>query len=82
MPFLQILGRLALAALFSVISSFLSPRPKNQSPKPGTLEDFSIQNPDEGAVVIKIYGSAWVSPQVHGFGDLYVEPIRKKGGKK
>lgn len=79
MPFF---AYLAIGLVFTAASYYLARKNRPSPPKPGTLEDFNIQNPDEGAGVPKIYGSVWVSPKVAWFGHLYTEAIKQDGGKK
>lgn len=57
--------------------------PKPPQPKPAELSDFDAPTAMEGKPIAKIFGEAWVKdPNVIWYGDLFSQPIRKKGGKK
>lgn len=76
-----LIGKLILGLVFSYISMLLAP--KQEGPKPATLEDFDIPKAEEGAEYGKVFGTPIIrDPQVADYGDLRVRPIRAKGGKK
>ena len=57
--------------------------PKPQSQPPAGLGDFTVPTAEEGREIPVLFGTKDVSgPNVVWYGDLRVEPIRKKGGKK
>jgi hypothetical protein len=76
---IQIVVSLALMA----ISYALSPRPKLEPPKAAGLDDFDLPTAEEGRPIPVVFGTVLLrGPNVVWAGDLKVEPIRKKGGKK
>lgn len=74
---------LAISLAISAISYVLKPKPKNQAPTAAGLGDFNIPTAEEGRPIPVIFGTPRISgPNVVWRGDLKVEPIRVKGGKK
>lgn len=67
---------LALAVVFM-------PRPKVPGMEKPTLDDIDAPTVEQGRPVPMIFGSPVIEdPSVVWYGDLYVKPIKKKGGKK
>lgn len=57
--------------------------PKPQSQPPAGLGDFNVPTAEEGREIPVLFGTRDVKgPNVVWYGDLRVEAIRKKGGKK
>jgi hypothetical protein len=76
-----LIGKFVLGLAFSYIAALLAP--KQEGPKPATLEDFDIPKAEEGAEYGKIFGTPIVrDPQVADYGDLRTKAIKAKGGKK
>jgi hypothetical protein len=75
----QIVASLVLTA----ISYALSPKPKTGAPKAAGLDDFDLPTAEEGRPIPVVFGTVLLrGPNVVWAGDLKVDPIRKKGGKK
>ena len=75
----QIVASLVLTA----ISYVLSPKPKTEAPKAAGLDDFDLPTAEEGRPIPVVFGTVLLrGPNVVWAGDLKVDPIRKKGGKK
>lgn len=75
----QIVASLVLTA----ISYALSPKPKLEVPKAAGLDDFDLPTAEEGRPIPVVFGTMLLrGPNVVWAGDLKVDPIRKKGGKK
>ena len=71
--------------LLLVVSYFVSAAlaPKPPKPKPAALEDFDIPVAEQGRPIPVVFGTVLLrGPNVVWAGDLKVDPIRKKGGKK
>lgn len=65
----------------SLISYALQPKPS--TPKAAGLEDISAPTAEEGGEIPVLFGTRDISgPNVVWYGDLYVNPVKKKGGKK
>ncbi|EEW24055.1 hypothetical protein [Rhodobacter ferrooxidans] len=76
---IQIVVSLALTA----ISYALSPHPKSETPKAAGLDEFDLPTAEEGRPIPVVFGTVLLrGPNVVWAGDLRVDPIRKKGGKK
>jgi hypothetical protein len=57
--------------------------PKPQSQPPAGLGDIKAPTAEEGREIPVLFGTRDIEgPNVVWYGDLRVEPIRKKGGKK
>lgn len=57
--------------------------PKPQSQPPAGLGDIKAPTAEEGREIPVLFGTRDVEgPNVVWYGDLKVDPIRKKGGKK
>lgn len=57
--------------------------PKPQSQPPAGLGDFVVPTAEEGREIPVLFGTRDIAgPNVVWYGDLRVDPIRKKGGKK
>lgn len=66
----------ALVAAYSMM-----PKPQNQPP--AGLGDIQAPTAEEGREIPVLFGTRDVAgPNVVWYGDLRVDPIRKKGGKK
>jgi hypothetical protein len=74
-------GLIALA--LTALSYALSPRPKTETPKAAGLDDFDLPTAEEARPIPVVFGTVLLRrPNVVWAGDLKVELIRKKGGKK
>lgn len=74
------IARLVLGLALSAISYALNPRPKPETPQ---LDEFSLPTAEEGRPIPVVFGTVLITgPNVVWAGDLRVDPIRKKGGKK
>lgn len=72
---------LAILVISAIISYALAPKPPK--PKPPSLSDFDVPTADEGKPIAVVFGDVWLrSPNVVWYGDMRIEPIQKKGGKK
>ena len=61
----------------------LSPRPKVEKPQAAGLDDFTLPTAEEGRPIPVVFGTMLITgPNVVWAGDLKVDPIKKKGGKK
>jgi len=77
------IARLVLGLVLSAISYALSPRPKIEKPQAAGLDDFSLPTAEEGRAIPVVFGTVLITgPNVVWAGDLKVDPIKKKGGKK
>ena len=57
--------------------------PKPPAPKPAELSDVDAPTAEEGRPIPVVFGTVLITgPNVVWAGDLKVDPIRKKGGKK
>lgn len=57
--------------------------PKPQDPTPASFEDLEAPTAEEGRDIPVLFGTRDISgPNVVWYGDLKVEAVRKKGGKK
>src|SRR6056297_293467 len=75
----QIVASLVLTA----ISYALSPKPRTEAPKAAGLDAFDLPTAEEGRPIPVVFGTVLLrGPNVVWAGDLKVDPIRKKGGKK
>lgn len=63
----------------SVLMYFLTPKPKVQEP---TIAQPDPPKAENGAIMGKVYGTAWVSNVTLWYGDQRVDPIKVKGEKK
>ena len=71
----------AIAAL--VASYLLTPKPKVETPKPATLDEFDFPQIEEGTPQCVIFGDVWIPDwTVLWFGNMRTSAIRSKGGKK
>ena len=71
----------AIAAL--VVSYLLTPKPKVETPKPATLDEFDFPQIEEGTPQCVIFGDVWIPDWcVLWFGNMRTSAIKSKGGKK
>ena len=57
--------------------------PKIQPPKAAALEDFQLPTAEEGRGISVLFGTRDIKgPNVVWYGDLKVQAVKKKGGKK
>ena len=71
----------AIAAL--VVSYLLTPKPKVETPKPATLDEFDFPQIEEGTPQCVVFGDVWIPDwTVLWFGNMRTSAIRSKGGKK
>lgn len=78
---MSFLIQLAVLVVSSIISYALAPKPP--SPKPAALGDFDVPTAEEGRPIPVVFGTVTITgPNVIWYGDLGIEPIRKKTGKK
>ena len=79
----QFLARIGLALLLNAVAAVLSPRDRNRGPQATGLDEFDIPTAEEGRPIPVLFGTVLVKgPNVVWSGDLDVDPIREKGGKK
>ena len=65
----------------TTISYFLQPKPP--APKKPQFEDLNTATVDAASVIPEVFGTKWVkSNNVVWYGDLKVDAIKTKGGKK
>jgi len=77
------IARLVLGLLLSAIAYTLSPRPKTETPKARGLDELAAPTAEEGRPIPVVFGTVLLTgANVVWVGDLRVDPIRKKGGKK
>ena len=77
------IARLVLGLVLSAISYALSPRPKVEKPQAAGLDAFTLPTAEEGRQIPVVFGTVLITgPNVVWAGDLRVDPIQKKGGKK
>ena len=77
------IARLVLGLVLSAVSYALSPRPRMETPQAAALDDFSLPTAEEGRPIPVVFGTVLITgPNVVWAGDLSVEPIVKRGGKK
>lgn len=77
------LARLGLGLLLSAVSYALSPKPKREKPEAAGLDEFDLPTAEEGRPIPVVFGTVRLdAPNVVWAGDLRVQKIRKKGGKK
>lgn len=77
------IAQLVLGLVLSAISYALSSRSKAEQPLAAGLDDFSLPTAEEGRPIPVIFGTVLITgPNVVWAGDLKVDPIKKKGGKK
>jgi hypothetical protein len=77
------IAQLVLGLVLSAISYALSARSKAEQPLAAGLDDFSLPTAEEGRPIPVIFGTVLITgPNVVWAGDLKVDPIKKKGGKK
>lgn len=77
------IAQLVVGLALSAISYALSPRPKIDKPKAAGLDAFSLPTAEEGRPIPVVFGTVLITgPNVVWAGDLRVDPIKKKGGKK
>lgn len=78
---MTILGYIALLIVSQVISYALAPKPP--SPVPASIADFDVPTAEEGRPIPVVFGTVTITgPNVIWYGDLGIEPIRKRTGKK
>ena len=76
---IQVVISLALTA----ISYALAPRPKAETPKAAGLDELDLPTAEEGRPIPVVFGTVLLrGPNVTWAGDLRVEPVRRKSGKK
>lgn len=74
--------RIFASIVLTGISAYLSYR-KPEVPPPGTLDDLGNPRAEEGAEIIKVFGTVTIAdPQIVWFGDLRASAIIEKGGRK
>jgi len=77
------IAQIVIGLLLSAISYALNPRPRSEAPKAAGLDAFSLPTAEEGRPIPVIFGTVLITgPNVVWAGDLRIDPIRKKGGKK
>lgn len=77
------IARLVLGLVLSAISYALNPRPKTETPQAAGLDDFSLPTAEEGLLIPVIFGTVLITgPNVVWAGDLKVDPLKDKAGKK
>ena len=77
------LARLGLGLLLSAVSYALSPKPKREKPEAAGLDAFDLPTAEEGRPIPVVFGTVRLdAPNVVWAGDLRVQKIRQKGGKK
>ncbi len=75
--------QIVISLVLTAISYALTPRPKIEPPKAAGLDDFDLPTDEEGRPIPVVFGTVLLrGPNVVWAGDLRVDPIRKKGGKK
>ena len=75
--------QIVISLVLTAISYALTPRPKTELPKAAGLDDFDLPTAEEGRPIPVVFGTVLLrGPNVVWAGDLRVDPIRKKGGKK
>lgn len=76
----------AAYALASLVVSYVlvgALMPKPERPKPAELTDFSAPTAEEGRPIPVVFGTVRITgPNVLWYGNLQIQPITKKGGKK
>ena len=66
----------------AVLSYFLRPKPPS-APPPATLESFDVPTAKQGSDIPVLFGTRDIKgSNVIWYGDLKVNAIKKKGGKK
>lgn len=77
------IAQVVIALALTAISYALTPRPKVEKPQAAGLDDFSFPTAEEGRAIPVVFGTVTITgPNVVWAGDLKVDPIQKKGGKK
>ncbi|MGY6535287.1 MAG: hypothetical protein ACXIVG_08085 [Pararhodobacter sp.] len=77
------IARLVLGLVLSAISYALNPRPKSEKPQAAGLDDFALPTAEEGRPIPVVFGTVLITgPNVVWAGDLRVDPIRQRSGKK
>lgn len=67
----------------ALVSWALTPKPKTERPKAAGLRDFQLPTIAEGTRIPRLIGRRRIrAPIVAWYGDLVVEPIKQRGGKK
>lgn len=70
---------LLLYAATTYVLGLLSPRPKPDTPQPGSLGDFNVPTAEEGRALPVIFGTCHLKgPNVTWYGDLSAYAIKKK----
>lgn len=68
-----------LFAAFTVLGDVLRPKPKDNTPKPSALGDFTVPTADSSRPIPAIFGTVLVGgPNCVWYGDLQVTPITQK----
>jgi hypothetical protein len=58
-------------------------RPKPQSAKPASINDFQVPTAEEGREIPVLFGTRDITgPNVVWYGDLGTKAVKSKGGKK
>lgn len=71
--------QLAWAVFFTVVSELLRPKQRPDVPQPSSLDEFDLPTADDSRAVQAVFGRCKVDgPNVTWYGDLGVEPIKKK----
>ncbi|MCC6007210.1 MAG: hypothetical protein JJU40_06000 [Rhodobacteraceae bacterium] len=77
------IARRVLGLARAAIPYALSPRPRVETPRAAGLDDLSLPTAEEGRPIPVVFGTVLITgPNVVWVGDLRVEPIRRRGGKK
>ena len=72
---------LVVIVVAALVSVALAPKPP--APKPAELSDLDAPTAEEGRPIPVVFGTVLITgPNVVWAGDLRVDPIQKKGGKK
>jgi hypothetical protein len=57
--------------------------PKTESARPAGLDEFKVPTAEVGREIPVLFGTKKIqAPNVVWFGDLKLQPVKKKGGKK
>ena len=72
---------LVVIVVAALVSVALAPKPPE--PKPASLSDVDAPTAEEGRPIPVVFGTVLITgPNTVWAGDLRVDPIKKKGGKK
>jgi len=62
----------------TVVSALLQKRPKDASP--GSAGEFQVPTAEEGRAIPVVFGTCNIKPNVVWWGDLRIDPLKKKSG--